>query len=56
MLRYRYQIVNHRRNRKLHQLIDIGGIAWNHTVALQQRYYRLTGKRVGKYDMRRRTC
>ena len=51
VLRYRYQIVNHRHNRTLHQLIDIGGIAWNHTVALQQRYYRLTGKRVGKYDM-----
>ncbi len=51
LMRYKYQIVNHRRNRKLHQFIDIGGIAWNHTVALQRRHYRLTGKRIGKYDM-----
>lgn len=43
----------HRRNRHLHQRIDIVGIIWNHCVALQRRYFKLTGKYISKYDLMR---
>jgi putative transposase len=30
-------------NRCLHQQINVAGMIWNHALALQKRYYRLTG-------------
>jgi putative transposase len=42
---YKYRMYRTgRRNRKLHNQIDIAGMIWNRCVALQRRYYRLTGK------------
>ena len=51
VLRWKYQVVIHRRNKRLHRLIDIVGIVWNHALAQQSRYYRLTDGYIGKYTM-----
>ena len=51
VLRWKYQVVIHRRNKRLHRLIDIVGIVWNHALAQQSRYHRLTGGYIGKYTM-----
>jgi len=40
---FRYRLYKNKRNKHLHQRIDVAGIVWNHCVALQRRYYRLTG-------------
>ena len=51
---FKYRLyTNQRRNRLLHQRIDIAGIIWNHMVALQRRYYRLTGGYISRTDMQR---
>ena len=45
MLRaYKYKLYHSKRNRKLGQQINIAASVWNHTVALQRRYYKITGK------------
>ena len=46
IVRYKYQIVNHRRNNYLHQQVDIAGVIWNYAIAIQRRYYKLTGKYI----------
>ena len=51
VLQLRYQVAVHRRNRRLHRVIDIAGIIWNHALALQRRYHRLTGRYISKYTM-----
>ncbi len=50
---YKYRLYRHRRNKHLMRGIDIAGIIWNHMVALQRRYYRLTGGYIGKSQMQR---
>ena len=47
----KYRLYNNRRNKYLHQRIDVSGIIWNHSIALQRRYYRLTGKYISEYTM-----
>ena len=47
----KYRLYNNRRNKYLHQRIDVSGIIWNHAIALQRRYYRLTGKYISEYTM-----
>ena len=46
IIRYKYQLVNHRRNKYLHQQVDIAALVWNHAVALQRKYYILTGEYI----------
>ena len=50
---YKYRLYHHRRNKHLHQAINVAGLIWNHMVALQRRYYRLTGKYIGQSQMQR---
>lgn len=49
----KYRFYNNRRNKALARQIDIAGIIWNHLLALQRRYYRLTGKYISKYRMKK---
>lgn len=46
-----YQVAIHHRNKRLHRVIDIVGMIWNHALALQHRYHRLTGRYISKYTM-----
>src|SRR5688572_25681310 len=44
---FKYRMYHCKKTEKyLFQTIDIAGIVWNHAVALQRRYYRLTGKYI----------
>ena len=49
----KYRLYHNRRNKRLHQRIDVAGLIWNHMVALQRRTYRLGGKYISRYDMQR---
>jgi putative transposase len=49
----KYRLYRNRRNRRLNQRIDVSGMIWNHCVALQRRYYRMTGKYIGRWRMQR---
>ena len=48
---FKYRLYKNRRNKHLYRAIDVSGIIWNHCVALQRRYYRLTGKYINKYRL-----
>jgi putative transposase len=48
---FKYRLYKNRRNKQLHRAIDVSGIIWNHCVALQRRYYRLTGKYINQYRL-----
>ena len=44
--RYKYRLYTSKRDKHLHQQIDIAGISWNHALALQKRTFRLTGQYI----------
>lgn len=44
MQTYSFKLYRAKRNKKLHKLIDIAGLIYNHCIALHKRYYRLFGK------------
>jgi len=49
---YKYRLYRcDKKDRKLHHKIDMAGDVWNHVLALQRRYYRLTGKYIPLKDM-----
>jgi putative transposase len=48
---YKYRLYTSKRDKHLHQQIDVAGIIWNHALAVQKRYYRLTGKYINKYRL-----
>jgi putative transposase len=51
---YKYRMYRTgRRNKRLHNQIDIAGMIWNRCVALQRRYYRLTGKYIPEARLKR---
>ena len=44
---YKYRLYRcDQRDQHLHRQINIAGTVWNHALALQKRYYRLTGKYI----------
>src|SRR5688500_16277862 len=44
---YKYRLYRcDKRDKHLHRQINIAGTVWNHALALQKRYYRLTGKYI----------
>lgn len=49
---YKYRIYTSKKTRHLHHAINIGGMIWNHCLALQKRYYRLTGKYIQPEQMK----
>lgn len=40
MKTYVFKLYHAKRNRRLHQTIDVAGCIWNHLIALHRRYYR----------------
>jgi len=50
---YKFKLYRAKKNKHLHQQIDIAGMIYNHCIALHRRYYRLTGKYLSKYDLMR---
>src|SRR5579859_5828574 len=50
---YKYRLYRcDKRDKALHQQIDVAGCVWNHALALHKRYYRLTGKSIPEAVMK----
>lgn len=52
----KYRLYNSRRNRKLHQTIDISGIIWNQCIAAQRHAYESGLGYISKYDLQKRVA
>lgn len=51
---YKFRLYRHeKRDRHLHDAINIAGIIWNHCIALQRRCYRLFGAYIPKYTLQK---
>jgi putative transposase len=50
---YKYRLYTSKRDKHLHQQIDVAGIIWNHALAVHRRYYRLTGKYISRARLMR---
>ena len=48
---YKFKLYRSKKNKHLHQQIDIAGLIYNHCIALHRRYYRLTGKSLNKFAL-----
>lgn len=49
---YKYRLYRcDKKDRKLRHKIFVAATIWNHFIALQRRYYRLTGKYISRHDM-----
>ena len=44
MITYEYKLYSSIRNKKLHKMIDLSAIVWNHCISLHRRYYKLYHK------------
>ena len=48
---YKFKLYRSKKNKHLHQQIDIAGLIYNHCIALHRRYYKLTGKSLNQYEL-----
>lgn len=46
---YKFKLYRSKKNKALHQQIDIAGLIYNHCIALHRKYYALTGKSLNKF-------
>ena len=53
MKTYCFKLYKAKRNRKLHKVINIAGIIYNHCIALHKRYYRLFKKSLNIYKLQK---
>lgn len=51
MITFKYRLYRNDNTKYLDRAVDISGIIWNSCVALQRRYYRLTGKYIHKFAL-----
>jgi len=49
----KFKLYRNEKNKHLHQQIDIAGLIWNHCIALQRRYFKVTGKYINVYAMQK---
>ena len=50
---YCFKLYKAKRNKKLHKVINIAGIIYNHCIALHKRYYRLFKKSLNIYKLQK---
>lgn len=48
---YKFKLYRQKKNKALHQQINISGLIYNHCIALHRRYYKLTGKCLNKFAL-----
>lgn len=48
---YKFKLYRQKKNKYLHQQINIAGLIYNHCIALHRKYYRLTGKSLNKFAL-----
>lgn len=51
MKTYKFKLYRQKKNKYLHQQINISGLIYNHCIALHRKYYKLTGKSLNKYAL-----
>ena len=51
MKTYKFKLYRSKKNRHLHQQINISGLIYNHCIALHRRYYRLFGASLNAYAL-----
>ena len=53
MINLKYKAYRNKNLKELEELLGVASWVWNHTLALQRRYYALYGKYVSKYQMQK---
>ena len=48
---YKYKLYKTKKNKHIHDVINISGIIYNHCIALHKRYYKLYGKHLNKFQL-----
>jgi putative transposase len=48
---YKFKLYHQKKNKALHQQINIAGLIYNHCIALHRKYYKLTGKSLNKFAL-----
>ena len=51
MRTYKFKLYQSKKNKHLHQQINIAGLIYNHCIALHRRYYQLIGKSLNQYAL-----
>lgn len=50
---YKYKLYKTKKDRYIHDVINISGIIYNHCIALHKRYYKLYGKHLNKFQLQK---
>jgi putative transposase len=50
---YKYKLYKTKKLEKLHKLINIAGMIYNHCIALHKRYYKMFGKSLNKFQLQK---
>ena len=53
MKTFSFKLYHSKKNKYLHQAVDISGIIYNYCIATHRRYYRLFGKSLNKYQLQK---
>jgi len=50
---YKYKLYKTKKDKHIHDVINISGIIYNHCIALHKRYYKLYGKHLNKFQLQK---
>ena len=50
---YEYKLYSSKRNKKLHKMINLSAIIWNHCIALHKKYYKLFHKHLNCNNLKK---
>lgn len=50
---YKCKLYKTKKDKHIHDVINISGIIWNHCIALHKRYYSLHGKHLNKFQLQK---
>jgi len=50
---YKYKLYKTKKDKHIHDIINISGIIYNHCIALHKRYYKLYGKHLNKFQLQK---
>lgn len=50
---YKYKLYKTKKDKHIHDVINISGIIYNHCIALHKRYYKLYGKSLNKFQLQK---
>ena len=50
---YKYKLYKTKKDKHIHNIINISGIIYNHCIALHKRYYKVYGKHLNKFQLQK---